>query len=343
MKLNPQICNPSEPQEARVAHQPRLTGRDAPQRPWTPDRVVINLHLPHLVIAQALKRCDDSAIWREYARARDQDAFIHCLSRLAGTYSTQQTHFRDPSRTTEWHHELVAVPFLLPAGSWPVPAPSAADRVGAGSLMGEVQEWAGPEQMARLVLGCVKYVDLVSWSPVSQQEYLQLLAGERTTLSTPPDEFGTRLPEGCVQLAFAIGSVRCWNAQPLFPDSCWTANWKLRTRMAACLSYMNQCHVPMEHVLPPAPLADAVLVGLRMWVAQLAKEQRPTRWDVQLGPKDVLYLELTDAEDYVSPILLPVRRHQVAAEGLSELTSELAARFGNPTDGPLVARAPIVH
>jgi hypothetical protein len=324
-----------------------LPDTDAPGRIWAPaERVVLDLDLPHLAIARALKRSDDAAIWREHARARDQEGFIHCLAQLAGRYVTQQTHFRDRSRVTDWHHVLIAVPFLVPVASWPVAAPASPDRAGAGTLLGVLQDWAGHEQFARMVFGCIRYVDLVRWSPVTQQDYLQFLAGDRKGVSPGPDTLSAHVPEGSVQLAFAIGSVRCWNTLPELPASALAAQWELRSRMAACLSYMNQCHVPTEHVLPPTPLADAVLAGLRLWLHKLADLHPFRRWDVRLGLKDVVYQELASDDEQCATIMLPMRRHQVGADGLAALTSDLARRFAAPacSDGlTAMARASIVH
>jgi hypothetical protein len=326
---------------ARVGHASQsetpVSDSDALSQGWRPaERVVLDLDLPHVAIARALKRSNDADIWREYERARDQDAFLDYLAPLAGAYVTQQTHFRDPTRTTEWHHVLIAIPFLCPASSWPVAAPSTPDRAGASSLMGELQLWAGHDQPARLVLGCVKYLDLVRWSPVTQQDYLRLLAGEGTAVSAAVDGVPAQIPDGAVQLAFAIGSVRCWKTHPQLPGVSDAADWELRVRMAACLSYMQQCDVQPKHVLSPAPLADAVLAGLRSWVRELTARQHVARWDVRLGLKDLVYHELTSHGDDVQTLMLPMRRHQVGADGVSALTSDLAVRFGARalTSGP---------
>jgi hypothetical protein len=328
MKLNAEPGTSTNSSEASASEAPHRSYSDVSPQSWAAaERVELDFDLPHIAIARALKNSDDGAVWREYALVRDQDTFLHDLARLAGSFTTQQPHFRDPSRTTEWHHALVAVPFLRPAQSWPVAAPSAADRVGASSLMGELQQWVGHEQPARLVLGCVNYVDLVRWSPVTQQDYLRLLAGETTALSPVVDGVPTRLPDGAVQLAFAIGSVRCWNTQPQLPGISDAADWELRVRMAACLSYMQQCEVRPEHVLSPAPLADAVLAGVRLWVRELTGGQEVNRWDVRLGLKDVVYHEIEAADDQFGTVMLPMRRHQVGAEGVSALTSELAQRL----------------
>jgi hypothetical protein len=342
MKLNAEPCtstNSSEP-SVSAGEAPHRSHSDPSPQSWTAaERVELDLDLPHIAIARALKNSDDGAVWREYALARDQDTFVHDLARLAGSFTTLQTHFRDPSRTTEWHHALIAVPFLRPAESWPVAAPSAADRVGASSLIGELQHWVGHDQPARLVLGCVNYVDLVRWSPVTQQYYLRLLAGETTGLSPFVDGVPTHLPRGVVQLAFAIGSVRCWNTLPQLPRISDAGDWELRVRMAACLSYTQQCEVRPEHVLSPAPLDDAVLAGLRLWVLELTNEQEVKRWDVRLGLKDVVYHEIETADDQFGTIMLPLRRHQIGADGVAGLTLKLAERFGAPmlNDG---ARSP---
>jgi hypothetical protein len=330
MKLNAEPCtstNSSEP-SVSAGEAPHRSHSDPSPQSWTAaERVELDLELPHIAIARALKNADDGAVWREYALARDQDTFVHDLARLAGSFTTLQTHFRDPSRTTEWHHSLIGVPFLLPADSWPVAAPSSPDRVGASSLMGELQQWAGQDQTTRLVLGCVKYADLVRWSPVTQQEYLRLLAAESTTVSAGVDGVSARIPDDAMQLAFAIGSVRCWNMLPKLPGSSDAADWELRVRMAACLSYMHQSNVPPEHVLSPAPLAEAVLAGLRLWIQELSGQCHVTRWDVRLGLKDVVYYELETADDQFGTIMLPIRRHQVGADGMPALMSDLAARF----------------
>lgn len=344
MSSNSQKCISACVRDASVADTP-VCNSVALSQGWRPaERVVLDLELPHVTIARALRRSNDADIWREYERARDQDAFLDYLTRLAGTYVTQEAHFRDPSRTTEWHHVLVAIPFLLPATSWPVAAPSTADRMGASSLVGELQDWAGHDQPARLVLGCVKYLDLVRWSPVTQQDYLRLLAREGTAVSAGVEGVPAHIPDGAVQLAFAIGSVRCWNTQPELPGVSDAVDWELRVRMAACLSYMQQCDVQPKHVLSPAPLADAVLAGLRLWVRELTARQRLAHWDVRLGLKDLVYHELTSAGDELETIMLPVRRHQVGADGVSALTSDLAVRFGTRalTSGPASAKGACV-
>jgi hypothetical protein len=313
---------------SQATHVPPSCGPNASAQTWSPsEQVVLDLDLPHIAIARALRCADDAAIWREYARSRDQDDFLDVLGRLAGSYHTTQTHFRDPSRTTQWQHELVAVPFLLPATSWPIAGPAAPDRTGAGSLMGELQQWAGHEQPARLLLGCVNYVDLCAWSPVTQQEYLQLLAGEQRAIS-PASAVGARIPAGVVQLAFAIGSVRCWNAPPFIPEcSPSTPQWDLRARLAACLSYTNQCHIRPEHVLAPALLRDAVADGLRLWTNELSEHADVSAWDVRIGMKDLVFLELAASNEEPDRIALPLRRHQLGGSGLPTLMADLARQL----------------
>jgi hypothetical protein len=309
---------------------------------WAPaERVVLDLELPHIAIARALKAADDPAIWREYERSRDQDLFLTDLGRLAGTYRTCQTHFRDASRTTQWLHELVAVPFLLPAVSWPIAAPAALDRAGSGSLLPDLQQWAGCEQPVRLVAGCVKYVDVCSWSPVTQQEYLQLLAGEQRAISPSPQPFSADVPKGVVQLAFALGSVRCWNAPPQI--SSLSSHRDLRARMAACLSYMNQCQIGPEHVLLPNSFCASAAGGLRLWVNELLAQQLVRTWDVRVGIRDCLYLELVGTDEEFGTMLLPLRLHQLGTEGLPMLLGEMARLLGAPGQNCTLASRRLMH
>lgn len=330
-----------------AGHPPTCGRRTSVQECRPAERVVLDLELPHLAIARALKRQDDPAIWQEYARTRDQAGFLEVLSRLSGRYCTQQTHFRDPTRSTEWQHDLVAVPFLLPAASWPVAAPAVDDRAGAGSLMGELQHWAGDEQPAKLVLGCVKYVDLCRWSPVTQQSYLQLLAGERRDVSSLPGGIATHVPSGLVQLAFAVGSVRCWNAPPQVPQGLNSpaADWAFRARTASCLSYINQCQIGPEHVLLPAPLSEAVSNGLRLWFKELAHQGVVRAWDVRVGPNDVVYQELSCTDEELGTMLLPLRLHQVGPDAPAPFMAEMELHFGPPSPAGACAkpRHPYLH
>lgn len=334
MDLNTEESNAKQPSRPSGSEVGAATTEASTHERWTPfEQVVLDLDLPHISIARALERSDDPAIWREYARARDEDGFLDCLAMLAGSHTTEQPHFRDPARSTQWRHMLVAVPFLLPASAQPLAPASRADRGGAAELVGDLQRWAGCQQEARTMLGCVNYAELCRWSPVTQREHLQLLAGQRRGPSVPREPLAVEVPSGFPQLAFAVASVRCWNAPPHLPDpldASSAAAWELRSRMAACLSYANQCQVRAQQVLLPARLHDAVLAGLRLWVGELAAQHLVRAWDVQPGAKDVMHLQLAGCVDEGCRGQLAVRGHQVGRGGLSTLMADLELHFGRP-------------
>jgi hypothetical protein len=298
---------------------------------WSPtERVVLDLELPHTAIARALDRLDDAAIWSEYRRSADEAVFLDYLGTLAGNYSTRQPHFRDPARTTEWRHVLTVVPFLLRGNSWPVAAPAGEDRGAAGTTVKQLQHWVGYQQPAMIVLNCVRYTDLCRWSPVMQREYLQVLAQEKRALCTPLELFPAHVPEGLAQLAFVVSSVSCWNDQPTLPGAseCSAQSWDMRSRLAACLSYSQQCSVRAEDVLLPARLREGVLAGLRLWLGALARAGHVRSWDVQPGRTDVVLLELTTREKESSPAVVPVRLHQIGPDGFGILMADLMKHFG---------------
>jgi len=333
MNLNTPKQSSASPMPSGNDRLSTSTSSGTPPRSWAAvERVVLDLGLPHIAIARALDRSDDEAIWREYRCTHDEDGFLECLAALAGNYWTEQPHFRDPARSTGWRHALVVVPFLMPTHSWPVAVPSGDDRASAAAVVDELQQWAGAHQPARVVLGCVRYSDLCRWSPVSQREYLQLLARERPSLLMPLEAIPVELPGSLPQLAFAIASVRCWNATPQLPDPSEIGQhqWELLSRLAACLSYSQQCAVAPDHVLLPARLKDGVLAGLLMWIGALARNKLVRTWDLQPWGKDVWLLQLASGEKNARPAVIPLRLHQLGAGGLPALMAALAEQVGSP-------------
>lgn len=213
---NPEVPRAAPDRSTRISSSSSSSG-SPPE--WSPiEREVFDLELPHSAIARALKCLDDAAIWSEYCRSPDEEAFLDCLGSLAGSYSTQQPHFRDPARTTEWRHVLTVVPFLLPGDSLPIPTPEGGDRGAAATTVKELQHWVGDQQPAMIVQNCVRYTDLCRWSPIMQREYLQVLAQEKRALRTPLEPIPAHVPDGLAQLAFVVSSVKRWNAQPTLPN-----------------------------------------------------------------------------------------------------------------------------
>lgn len=104
----------------------------------------------------------------------------------------------------------------------------------------------------------------------------------------------------------------------------------MRSRLAACLSYSQQCVVRPEDVLLPTALREGVLAGLRLWLGALASGGHVRGWDLQPWRTDVVLLELANSHQGGGPAVLPVRLHQIGRDGLEILMADLTKHFGAP-------------
>jgi hypothetical protein len=300
---------------------------------WTgPEVVFIDLELPHLAIARALDQADDAGIWSECRRSRNQGMYLEWLGSLAGSYSYEHPHARDPSRRTTSHLMLVAVPYLLPVSDTPVPVPDP-DRKTAAAMVQCLQAWIGYQQHATVMLEPASYQELCRWSPVTQRERLQLLARRKPVSVAPWSPTEVKLPQGFPTLSFLVGGVSRWLAHPELPEAglAGSREWQLRSQLAGHLAYLHQQPVQAHDLRLPAPFAAAVLEGLRMWVAEVARLQLARSWQMHVRQDDLVLLELGCAEEEQASVILPLRLHQIGPCGLELLMQDLQQEIGPAT------------
>lgn len=112
--------------------------------------------------------------------------------------------------------------------------------------------------------------------------------------------------------------------------------WQLRSQVAARLAYLHHRPVRPQDALLPASFAEAVLDGLRMWIAEVSRRRLVRSWQVHAGEDDLVLLELACSKADSPSAVLPIRLHQVRPDGLDLLLMDLQQEFG----APLAATAP---
>lgn len=294
------------------------------------DQVVLDLELPHLNVQAAIQARDESSIWRAYHASHDQGAWLDGLATCVGSHAFERPHFRDPSRTTPWHHVLIAWPVLLPAQGHAMPRGGSDDGMVARGLLDKLHAWLDYRYEARLVACVTGYDELCRWSPISQRECLQLLARQTHAWRAALRPDTARLPPDWPRLAFVIGSVAEWIVQPQFPtagDSP-SKDWELQLQTAARTGYAQRCRVAAEHVGVPATFAAAVLDGLRGWLGEVARLELVRSWRIEPGRDDMVWLKFGGGGEELPAAAVPLRLHQIGQAGLHLLAVDLFERLG---------------
>lgn len=321
------------PEVPDPARKPARNTR-ADQDWFRPDRVFIDLDLPHLELARCLETSDDARIWELYRSSRRQGMYVDSLAGQAGARTEERRHSRDPSRMARCEQTLLAAAFMLPPGNGSTPMPAkTADRDVAVEMLKQLQDWMGYQQEVSVIMTGIPYRDVCRWSPVTQQEQLRILAKEPRPPCPAPwlDELAP-FPEEFPDLLFIVGSVRRWFGFPELPEPGWAGqkDWDLRVKLAGHLSYAHHRPVQAHEVLLPAAFVEAVLNGLRMWLDEVARRKLVRGWQMHPGRDDLVLLELTPVNPDLPAVLVPIRRHQVGWCGLDLLMTELQLQYGAP-------------
>lgn len=324
------LAEPTTPSEGR-----RAPGTKAPIRGAAScqlhgvEQYVFEEPPPHIALSQAMDACDEAAIWRQYHEAGDKDHFLRSLANLAGNFTTQQPHRNAAS--TLWHHALIAVPFILPPEHWPNAQPAETDHKAVSAVYLRLQEWLGYQQPVRVVTEAISYQTLCQWSPLVQLGCLQALAWRKSSCAMPPVRVPADIPEHWPQLAFLLGGVQRWNCLPRLADPCAAGQteWQLRSRLAAQFGYIHHRPVSAGQVLAPLSFPEAILAGLNLWLRELVQRRLVSGWDIQFHIEDFTVLTLSSAED-AQLIVVPIRNHQVGAQGCEQLLRGLTDCLGLP-------------
>jgi hypothetical protein len=293
------------------------------------DQVFLDLEFPHLDVQAAIRAQDEYLLWRAWRGSRDQQLWLEGLAASVGSHVIERPHFRDASRTTPWHHVLIAWPIIVPAACGVRAGAASDDRKATGGLLDKLQWWFGYRHEARLLAGVTEYAETCRLSPLWQRECLQILGGQTPGWRAPLRADGLRLPAAFPRLAFVVGSVNEWIVPPQvgrFGPS--ERDWQLQSETAARIAYMHDCHIAASDVGVPAKYADAVLDGLRAWMRELVRRQLLHAWHVHFGHDDTVLVELTSAQDDSCSALIPLRLHQIGIRGLHVLLEDLQQLLG---------------
>jgi hypothetical protein len=318
--------------EVDVAASERQEGEDRREKAYNwavADQVVLDLEFPHLDVQAAIRAQDESLLWRAWRGSRDQQLWLEGLAASVGSHVIERPHFRDASRTTPWHHVLIAWPVIVPAPSLVRAAAGSDDRKTTGGLLDKLQWWLGYRHEARLLAGVTEYAQMCRLSPLWQRECLQILGGQTPGWRAPLRADGLRVPAAFPRLAFVVGSVNEWIVAPQIgcPDS-EQRDWPLQLETAARVGYMHGCQIAAATVGVPADIAHAVLAGLRAWMRELVNERLVRGWQLEFGFDDTVVLQLQAAHEDTACALIPVRLHQVGTEGLQVLMDDLQQLLG---------------
>jgi len=132
--------------------QPKKPTIDGAPSGWIkPDQIFLDLDLSYLKVARALDQSDDAAVWDQLRESRDPRRYLDSLTSLAGSYSTDLKHFRDPTRQATRHTALISIPFLMPPERWPVDQTAAPDRAAAAAIFRLLRDWVGDQQQVCVV------------------------------------------------------------------------------------------------------------------------------------------------------------------------------------------------
>lgn len=326
--LHPDLFSPSEGEPVAQPTEAAWPHADKPGGWLRPESVFVDLEFPQLKIGRALENFDHARVWSEYRRDKDQAAYLDWLASLAGSCSWSHPHACDHSRLTTSYIELYAVPYLLPSPGKQVPATSL-ERRGVWSMLQWLQAWMGHEQGVTALPESVPYAAICRWSPVTQREQLQVLARRRAPGAAPLLATGAMIPEGFPTLSFVVGGVKRWLAHPQLPaPGRGSHDWLMLSHLAAHLEYMHRLPVNANDVRLPAPFAPAVLEGLRMWIAEVARMQLARSWQVHVRQDDVVLLEIVCSDEETPAAIVPLRLHQIGIPGLELLMLDLQREIG---------------
>jgi hypothetical protein len=306
--------------------------RDKPSYWRVADQVVLDLEFPHLDVQAAVRAQDESLLWRAWRGSRDQKFWVDGLAASVGSHVNERPHLRDSSRTTPWHHVLIAWPVILPAASRARTAATSDDRKATGGLLDKLQWWLGYRHEARLLAGVTEYAQICRFSPLWQRECLQILGRQPPGWRAPLRADGLRLGASFPRLAFVVGSVSEWIVAPeIGSDESGERDWPLQMETAARVGYMHGSQVAPANVGVPAAFAHAVLAGLRAWMRELVKERLVRGWQLDFGFDDTVVLQLPAANENSAGALIPIRLHQIGMQGLQVLLEDLQQLLG-PAD-----------
>src|SRR6185369_6122157 len=322
--------------------KPTIDGSPAPAVPagygnpnggWIkPDQIFLDLDLSYLKIARALNQSDDTAVWDQLRESHDPRRYLDSLTSLAGSYSIDLKHFRDPTRQATRHTALISIPFLMPPERWSVEQPTAPDRAAAAEIFRLLRDWVGDQQQVCVVTACTPYSQVSRWSPVTQREYLQVLAREAPKPSVPWLSPLADVPSDFPQLAFMHAGLARWFGFPQLPEPDVRAekDWRLRCQLAAHLAYL--CHRPVQpqDVLLPSNFAEAVLEGVRLWLADVLRRRLICAWEVHVADRDLVTLELRRRQQDEPTVMLPLRLHQIGWTGMDLLMTDIKQGLGAP-------------
>jgi hypothetical protein len=293
------------------------------------DQVFLDLEFPHLDVQAAIRTKDEALVWRAWRASRDQPLWLEGLASSVGSHLIERAHFRDASRTTPWHHVLIAWPLILPSGCREVACAGSDARKTSGGLLAKLQDWVGYRHEARLLAGVTEYAQVCRFSPLWQRECLNILAGHAPEWRAPLRAEGLRLPASFPRLAFVVGSISEWIVPPQVgraePGE---HDWQLQLETAARIGYMHRCHICASDIGVPDKFSDAVLEGLRAWMRELFRRHLLRGWHIDFGYDDTVVVELTSAQEDSSSALIPLRLHQIGMQGLELLLQDLQQQLG---------------
>lgn len=281
--------------------------------------------VPLLEVETALQQGDNSKLWALANTGIHQDVFFDAVRTHVFNMSVLKK--RGKTVSVQKNCSMFMWPVVFEKSDWNQILKKLTDDDGASfvNTVKSLTNWMNFKVDVGMLKTPLSYQFLVGQEPVEIRKFLNALC-QRTSVDAIGFETpGLQLPSDAPQLAFYVGSMTKEGGWPVLPLASSGATFDLSRRLHSTINFVTQNAKQDDGFVVGVPeLADNALVsGLRLWLASLHKKYTFGRWDVVTcgGDRIELSIELKNCDQ--SDARIPLRGYQIGMDGIESLIREV--------------------